>query len=580
MTSALLYLHYHVFRNRLVSRFKRLRQPKYCVGAIAGGLYFYFYFYRYLIGGPGRQHALSLVVVPEQRLLLELLGALALFVMVFLAWVVPHERVALGFTEAEVAFLFPAPILRRHLVHYRLVRGQVRILFSALLLTLFTRRAGGGAWIHALGLWLILSLLDLHVLGASFARTLLFDRGVSNRLRRLLACGLAAALVVCVWVWAKWTMPDLKAADITSFQSVADYLQRVLRAGPALVLLYPFRLVVRPLLAPDAAAFIGALTPALLLLGLHYLWVVRSDVAFEEASADGARKLAARLAAVRAGNWQGATISRKARRPWFALVPTGPSATAWLWKNLIGVGQSFSPRVWLALLAVALLMGLGLGGQGHHETVATAAGMLTAMALGFSLLLGTQVLRLDFRRDLPLADVLKTFPLRGWQIALGEILAPTVMLAAVQWLLLGAGVLLVLWGVPGAQRPVLLAGAAGAALVLPVLDVILLLVPNAAVLLFPSWVSSGRESPRGIEATGQRLVFALGQMLVMVIALVPGVIAFAGVCFLLLLAVSPAVAVPLAALAAALVLAVEAGLGVMLLGRLFEGFNVAEESAR
>jgi hypothetical protein len=37
--------------------------------------------------------------------------------------------------------------------------------------------------------------------------------------------------------------------------------------------------------------------------------------------------------------------------------------------------------------------------------------------------------------------------------------------------------------------------------------------------------------------------------------------------------------VPFAALAAALILAVEAGLGVLLLGRLFERFDVTEESA-
>ena len=48
MIAALFYLQYHSTRNRLVTRFKRLQQPKYLIGAIAGGLYFYFYFIRYL----------------------------------------------------------------------------------------------------------------------------------------------------------------------------------------------------------------------------------------------------------------------------------------------------------------------------------------------------------------------------------------------------------------------------------------------------------------------------------------------------------------------------------------------------
>ena len=59
--------------------------------------------------------------------------------------------------------------------------------------------------------------------------------------------------------------------------------------------------------------------------------------------------------------------------------------------------------------------------------------MIMAILMAYSLLLGPQMLRLDFRHDLPMADILKTFPLRGWQIALGEILAPVAVLAGFQW---------------------------------------------------------------------------------------------------------------------------------------------------
>ena len=114
--------------------------------------------------------------------------------------------------------------------------------------------------------------------------------------------------------------------------------------------------MVRPFLAPDAAAFFGALAPVLLLFLLHYLWVIYSDVAFEEASVEASQKLAARIAAVRAGNWQGAKKNQKAKRPWFKLAATGPSATALLWKNLIGVGQVFSPRLWIALIVIVVVL--------------------------------------------------------------------------------------------------------------------------------------------------------------------------------------------------------------------------------
>ena len=74
MIAALFYLQYHSFRNRLVSRFKRLKQPKYLIGALVGGFYFYCYFYRYIFQGFGGQPAMNLAVSPEHRLLFELAG--------------------------------------------------------------------------------------------------------------------------------------------------------------------------------------------------------------------------------------------------------------------------------------------------------------------------------------------------------------------------------------------------------------------------------------------------------------------------------------------------------------------------
>ena len=578
MIAALCFLQFHSVRNRLVARCKRLKQPKYLVGAIAGGLYFYFYFFRYLFRGyaGARGPAAGLAIPLEPLALVESLGALALFVIVFFAWLVPHERAALTFTEAEVAFLFPAPVTRRTLVHFKLLRSQLRIFFSALLLTLFSRRFGGNVWIHALGWWLILSTLSLHFLGASFARTLLLDRGVSNWLRRLLVLALGILMAVGVWLWAKKTLPPLNPADTANLSALLNYAERLLTAGPALYLLYPFRLVARPFLAPDAAGFLAALVPALLVLLLNYLWVIYSDVAFEEASLDASQKLAARIAAVRAGNWHGAKMNQKARRAWFQLAPAGPAPIAFLWKNLLGLGQVFSTRLGIVLAVVIFVCVAALGKSRQAQGVSIVAAMMIAIVLGYSLLLGPQLLRLDFRRDLPQADILKTLPLRGWQIALGEILAPVAVLAGFQWLLLLAGFALVGF-LPGKHAGLALAIGLGAMLVLPVMDFLLLLIPNAAVLLFPSWIQTGKDSPRGIEATGQRLIFAVGQLLALLLALLPAALAFVAVYFPLKLAFGPAAPVPVASLAAAVVLAVEAGFGVLLLGKLFERFDVTEE---
>jgi hypothetical protein len=116
-----------------------------------------------------------------------------------------------------------------------------------------------------------------------------------------------------------------------------------------------------------------------------------------------------------------------------------------------------------------------------------------------------------------------------------------------------------------------------AAIIVPTLNLISLLIPNAAVLLFPAWFQIGAEGPRGIEATGQRLIAMLGQLVVFVTAMIPAVIVFAAVFLLVNLVLGPAVAVPIASFAAAAVLALEAGFGIHLLGRVFERFDLSAE---
>jgi hypothetical protein len=583
MIGALLYLQLHSFWNRLVARLKRLKQPKYLIGGIVGGLYFYFYFFRFVLFGGGRGRAAAGAFSMEYAAVAESIGAMMLIVLVAWAWIVPHARAALAFTEAEVAFLFPAPVTRRTLIHFKLLKSQAAILFTTLFMTLLSGRFanGGSVWIHAAGWWVILSTLNLHFLASSFARTRLLDRGVSNWQRRLAVLLLAAALAVIVFVWGGRAMAAPTLEDVTGLRAFADYLRRVVASGPAPYLLYPFRLVVRPYVARDAVEFALALGPALLLMIAHYWWVIRSDVAFEEASVALAQRRAELVAAARAGNRVSGERGRKAKRAPFELKSTGFPAVALLWKNLISAGQLFTLRLWLILAAIAAPTCFVFGTTAKNSERLPVLGLGALMLAGWSLLIGPQIARQDFRQDLPVADILKMYPMRGWQVVLGELLAPAAILTAVQWVLLLVAVCFV-ERIPGGESiPVLTRAAFGvaAAIVVPMLNVVSLLIPNAAVLLFPAWFQTGRDAPHGIEATGQRLIFVIGQSLVFVVSLAPAGVAFLVVYWSLNLLTGLVVSVPLAALAAALALAVEAGLGIRLLGRLFERFDLSAEPA-
>lgn len=580
MIGPLLYLQVQSFRNRMRMRLQRLRKPKYLAGALVGLAYFYFYFFRHLLGA-GRPHrGFGGPIEPDTRALLETAGALALLVIVFLAWLIPHSRAALTFTEAEIAFLFPAPISRRALIHFKLLKSQTAILFTTFFLTLVSGRFGSGqsAWAHAAGWWLILSTLNLHFLGSSFARTLLLDRGITNWKRRASVLIVAAAAVGAVWFWSRQTLRPPLPEELASLRSLGEYFRNVFSQGPALWLLFPFRLLVRPFLAPDFHSFLLAAWPAALLLLLHYAWVVRSNVAFEESSLALSRRIAERVSAVRQGNFN--VPARKAARPLFTLHPSGPPMVALLWKNLIATGAMFNLRMLLILLVVvAPAAAVFLQGPGSRG-LGALFGMLAGLLALWSIFLGPQMLRQDLRQDLPNADILKLYPLPGWQIVLGEMLAPVVVLSVIQWCLVLICALL-FEGFPPGQPvawPERAAIGLSAFILFPFLNLVSLVIPNAAVLFYPGWFQTSKEGPHGIEATGQRIIFVLGQMLVLLFALIPAAIAFT-VGFLPTMALlGPVAAFPAGALGAALALTAESIVALLLLGRGFERLDISAES--
>ncbi len=586
MAGALFYLLFQSWKNRLTWRVRRMKQPKYLVGALAGALYFaYVCSFRFLFGH--HNYAQSNLAIPgTPDLVFKLsVGSLILFVLAVAAWVVPHERTALVFTEAEVAFLFPAPVERRTLIHYKLIKSQMAILFTALIFTVVFgwARGGGAVWSRAIGWWVIFSTLNLHHIASSFARTMLLDRGISNWMRRVIVLTLAALVIVGLGVWAWRTLPPPPLVEeLKGLTDIEYYIEQVLRAGPLLYVLYPFRIVVEPYLAPDATTFLKALGPALLLLVLHYAWVVRANVAFEEASVEASKRMAERVAAMRAGRQHPFSGKKKKKRAPFKLQPVGWPAIGLFWKNLIGAGSGFNFRTVLFIAWIVIVAGIAMTSNARSASLGQMGGMFAIVILIMSLFMGPQLVRQDFRHDLPMADLLKTYPLPAWQMAFGELLAPAAILAVVQWcLVLLAMLLLQQYGGQKFAMAARLAVGVSVAMLLPGLDFLTLLIPNAAVLLFPGWFQTGRDSSQGFEATGQRLIFALGQLVVLVLALVPAGLMFAMITLVLRVfgSFDFTIWLPAASAGATVVLAVEGFLGLLLLGRLFERFDVSSETA-
>src|SRR5207247_4278173 len=107
------------------------------------------------------------------------------------------------------------------------------------------------------------------------------------------------------------------------------------------VIVWPLAALVRPLLAPDLGAFAARLPAAFLVVGLHYVWLVRSSLAFEEVAVESAERMARRIAAWRSGRRPPPSERRSkgARRSLGRLAPVGSPARAIAWKNVQAAGR-------------------------------------------------------------------------------------------------------------------------------------------------------------------------------------------------------------------------------------------------
>ena len=596
MLSALLYLRFTSLKNWFLARVRRLRQPKYLLGALVGCAYFYFFFFR-PIGGGARRSAgraasaqaieameAARAAVPADWLpAVTAFAALALLAFMTLMWVVPAQRAALGFSEAEIAFLFPAPITRRALVHFRLVSSQLRSLLGALVMTLFSNRwsiVGGNALTHALGWWFIFSTLNLHFSGASFTLTRLADRGLGAWRRRALAL---AVIVIVVGITLARLPADGRIPAMTDeidLRPFTSWAIALTTTAPLGWLLWPFKLVLGPFLALDVHAFWLALGPALAVVALHYLWVVRTAVAFEDASVDYAQKRGARIAAWRAGERRGGAAPARARPGPFPLASTGRPELAFLWKNLLSTWQYFNLRVLLITAAVIVGTCIWLNTHPTWRNLLPGLGWPALMFAAYTLIVGPQFARQDIRSDLVHADMLKTYPLPGWQIVLGELLTPAAILTGILWLSL-LTVLFALrptgvrmeWLTPQLR----IAAGVGLAAVVPLLVTLQLLVPNAAALVFPGWFHLSRTRGGGPEVVGQRMIFFFAQLITMTVALLPPLGIAALLIFILQAFAGATLAVITAALFVLIVLAGEVWCGVWLLGRRFERLDLSAE---
>lgn len=516
MIDAALYLSRRSFVNALRRRIQRLRQPKYLVGFLIGLGYFYWVLVR-----PGSTRG-PLVPSPELRWVIAALGVGA---TVILTWVFASAETPFAFQLAETDFVFTAPLPRRAVIQFRMLRSQLPLLLSAAFSVLIFSRAdiATRVLIRVPALWLLYFTLQLHAASAALVRASLTEQGVTGVRRRLMTLVVLALAAGGLWWGVRGAIPAVASALRVDAGGALLVVERVLRHGLLGIVTWPLFAVTGPLVATSAHEFLLRLPAAVLVATAFYVWMVRSTLAFEEAAVEHANKVASRIESMRRGRAQAPRVRRGGTAPIFPLRARGAPAGAVVWKNVTGALREFRLRTLLIILVMVVAMGTVLGqpGAGGPDLVALLALSLT----GVTVLFGPINLRYDLRRDLELLDVLKAVPLRGHALVGAEILGPAAVISGIAILGLTTAFLASLASasvtLTVGDRLALLTGAC---LITPPVVGVLFLVQNAAALLFPAWSAIGPDRATGFEATGQRIVTFLGSGVALVVAILPAAV--------------------------------------------------------
>ena len=510
MIGAFAYLTFFSARNRLIQKLQRLKNPRYAIALLLGLGYFWTIYFN--PSARASRDAGAPVGFSFGTILPVFLLGYAAY-----TWIAGGSKAALAFTEAEVAMLFTAPVSRRGLIIYKLVRAQVGVLTTSVLWMLLFHREGSSGVERVISSWAFLSIFSLHRLGAALIRASHAEhgtRGVRRTLPAMIVFAIAA-LAVAKGLYDGRTM----LAAASGMSDVEHALTTTFTTSPMSWVLYPFRIAVAPMFASTSAAWARALPPALVLLALHVWWVLRVDSAFEEAAAEASTAQARRVEAVRTRGVNGGAITASNARRTIALAPTGPPAVAIFWKNVLWLVRTGQVRGLIGLPLIAFACVLVFAGRSEKAEVLIM--VMCSVVSGMILIFGPMTMRNDLRGELRRLPMLKTLPLRGRDIIFAEVASSATPTALMQLLLVAVGLFAMSFiSTKTLDRDVRIGTLFAAPVFLVGLNFANFTIHNGLALLFPGWVRLGEAGAAGVEAMGQMMLTSIVTLVMLAVLLI------------------------------------------------------------
>jgi hypothetical protein len=485
------------------------------------------------------------------------LGPLVLFAYCALTVAFASAEQGISFTPAEVLFLFSGPFSRRQVLAYKVVGNALLCCVYALLLAAFISAYAARPPIAYAALVLTLWFIQFFGTAVSLLVNILGARAASWP-RKLLLLALVAL--------AAWGVARVGGDAFA--RGPGEVVARLRQNEVVQVLLTPMSWFTDTFTAerlwPDFA--LGAARCLGVDVFLLFLIFVL-DAQYLEAAAAASERAYARLQRARSG---GVVVAGTGGSRWRFSLPSLPNwggVGPLAWRQLTTAVRS--PRPIVAFLAVfALMVGgsrLALGAADEGD-VPAGGWLIGSTVLGMTVAMLTPLLTFDFRGDIDRIEVLKSLPLPPWRVALGQLLAPTLLLSAVQLLVMG--LVQGLWG--GVELLVVVV----AVFALP-FNFVSFGLENLLFLWFPARLTP--TAPGDFQMMGRQTLMMVVKMAALLLVIGPAAAAgvLTAVVATLVLEVDPVA--PALAVACAVMTGLAAGV-VPLVALAFRRFDVARDT--
>ncbi len=544
MIGVLIRLQALTIKGRVVRALRLLRQPKYLVGFIVGAGWMATWVLRPAMRGGAPVNVEQWAVTGSAfRAIFHDAAALMLTAVTPLGWILPWGQLGLPFREAELTMLLQAPLTRRQVMQYGLLKSELGVVISAFFVSVFVAGRGTlGRLPSFAATWVLFELL--HLLSKSRALFLLRQAQLppaAARARRLVVSAVVLAFYAVLLTGAVQLAGTLRTTVLAgdAKQTIANLA--AIEAPPLLAaLVAPAWWLIAPVFASSWAGFFLPLAGGALMLVAARELVLRSKARFEESSLtqaqqDETKKTPGRRFAVKSGR-------ARERQP-FPLRPQGRPELALIWKNAVQVSRMSWRTLALvaggALVAIAATLALFRLNPVFYFIPATI-GLFFMIFVPF---VTGMMWNNDMRSDVRYLELVRTWPLSPRRYVVAQIASPALL--SVVAAALGAGLLAACsfgagWQhvVSGHSTGLQLLPRSGSllgvpnAIALPLLLVSFLLIAgplsflssalqNLAILFAPAWIPSGPDRSQGIAMFGQRVVTSALLALSLILAAIP-----------------------------------------------------------